>query len=103
MQQQEHEEQAQRVQQLDWEAEQQYCWQQLPFASEEEALEYMLQQQEQQQSTGDGSQFDYELPEGVNPGDQVSVTAPNGAEITFTVPEGAAPGTVLSFDIGPSQ
>ena len=100
VQQQEQEEQAQRIRQLDFEAEQQDCWQQLPFASEEEALEYVLQQQQQEQG---GSQcFDFEVPEGTKPGDQVSVTAPNGAEITFTVPDGAVPGTVLSFDIGPS-
>lgn len=82
---------------MDFEAEQQDCWQQLPFATVEEAEEYFMQQQLQQ---GTSTEFEYTVPEGAKPGDQLSVKTPAG-EISFTLPEGALPGTVLAFDIGP--
>ena len=87
-----------RINQMDWEAEQQDCWQQLPFASEEEAEEY-VQQQMQEESSSPSTEIEFTVPPGAKPGDQLTVQTPSGAEITFAVPEGAVPGTVLAFDI----
>ena len=41
----------------------------------------------------------YVVPDGVSPGDELSITAPSGREVTVIVPEGARPGETIEADL----
>jgi len=47
----------------------------------------------------DEDTFQITVPEGVNPGDKLKATTPNGVKVLLRVPEGAGPGTELNFTL----
>jgi len=47
----------------------------------------------------DEDTFQITVPDGVNPGDKLKATTPNGVKVLLRVPEGAGPGTELNFTL----